>query len=281
MILRGRQRDDGSTVGNRQHAHFVAVEPLFDDQLISRRAEFFILGNPVHSLDRHLSMRANKHSFSGRQAIGLHHHRHIFSIAQVRSRSIQIAEHLKIGRGNIGLAEQVLAEHFAPFQLGRSFAGSEDAQLFRLKSIDDASHQRRFRPDHRQADVVFFGKANEPRKIGGRKIDILRIDRRAGIPRRDKYARAAGFASASTPMRARGLRCRRSECSSCAHHLAVPSPATKPIHHCIVAAAPICSKLSGKLRLVVRISAVDTPRQIRGHWRNRPEPNRLNFCAWR
>ena len=34
----------------------------------------------------------------------------------------------------------------------------------------------------------------------------------------------------------------------------------------------------GKARLVVRISAVDTPRQIRGHWRNRPEPNRLNFA---
>ena len=66
------------------------------------------------------------------------------------------------------MPEQILAKYFAPFQLGRILVRPKNAQLFRLKRIDNSRHQGCFRADDGQAHIVLFGKADEPREIGGR-----------------------------------------------------------------------------------------------------------------
>ncbi len=106
---------------------------------------------------------------------------------------VGVAEDLIVGRGNVGLAEQVFAEDFAAFELGGGFRWAEDAELFGLEGVDDAGDQRRFGTDDGEADVVFLGEADEAREIGGGEIDVFGIERRAGVAGSDEdaaYARA-------------------------------------------------------------------------------------------
>ena len=49
VVLRGRQGQNGLTIGDCQDADFLAVEPFLDDQLIPGIAEF--LGDSLHGLD--------------------------------------------------------------------------------------------------------------------------------------------------------------------------------------------------------------------------------------
>ena len=80
VILRRRQRDDRPAVGDRQHAGFLAVEPLFDHDLVAGVAEFAVAADAFDRFDRFGPRGADKHSLARRQAVGLDDHRHVFAI---------------------------------------------------------------------------------------------------------------------------------------------------------------------------------------------------------
>ena len=145
VVLGRRQRDNRAAVGNGQHAHFLAVEPFLDDNLIAGIAKFAIPADPFDRFDRFGPRRANKNSFAGRQSIGLDHHRHILAVLQKPRGVVGIAKHLVVGSGDVGVPQQRLAKDLAPFELGRPLAGTKHAQLGLAKRVDHAQHQRRFR----------------------------------------------------------------------------------------------------------------------------------------
>src|SRR5205814_661889 len=70
----------------------------------------------------------------------------------------RFAKHLVVGRGDVGRAEQVLAEDLAAFQFGGGAAGAEDSQPGRLEGIDDAGGQRSFGAD--DVKPTLFSLAN-------------------------------------------------------------------------------------------------------------------------
>ncbi len=188
MILGRRQGDDRAAVGDGQHAGFLAVEPLFDDELIAGVAEFLVASDPPHGFDGFGSARADEHAFAGGQSVGLDHDRHVLAVGEISGGVIGVAKDVIVAGRDVGVAQQVLAEDLAPFQLGGRLVGTEDAQLGGLKGVDQAADQGHFRADDGQLDVVLLGELDEPRDVGGRNVDIFRVEGRAGIARRDEDA---------------------------------------------------------------------------------------------
>ena len=51
VVLGWLKRDDGLAVGDRQHAGFLAVEPLFDNDAIACGAEYLVAGDLADGLE--------------------------------------------------------------------------------------------------------------------------------------------------------------------------------------------------------------------------------------
>ena len=73
------------------------------------------------------------------------------------------AEHPEVGRGNVGMPQQVLAENLAPLEFGGRFGRTEHAQPGRLQGVDRAGDQRHFRTDHGEPDLIFLGEFHQSR----------------------------------------------------------------------------------------------------------------------
>ena len=125
--------------------------------------------------------------------------------------SVGVAEDLVVGRGHVGVAEQVLAEDLAAFQLGGGLAGAEDPQPGVLEGIDDAGGQRGLGPDDRQADLVLLGELDQGGKVVDGDGDVLAVEGRAGVARGHEHAVRAGTLGDLPGQGVLRRRCRRSE----------------------------------------------------------------------
>ena len=102
-----------------------------------------------------------------------------------------VAKHAIVGRRYIGVPQQVLAKHLAGFELGGRAGWAERAQAGILKRVDNAGGERRFRADDGEVDFVLSREIQQPRDVVGGNVDILGVDRRAGVARRDEHALGA------------------------------------------------------------------------------------------
>jgi len=191
VVLSRRQRQDGATVGDRQHAGFLAVQAFLDDQLPARVAKDTLPGDLVDGRQDFRPLRTDDHSLARRQAIGFHDQGDFLvlvgvAVQHVLCRLASVGEHAIVGRRHIGVAEQLFAEYFAAFQLGRRLGGAEDPQLGGLEGVHDAVRQRGFWADHGQIDVLGAGELDQPLRITDRDIHILGIRRRSGVAGRDE-----------------------------------------------------------------------------------------------
>ena len=192
VVLRGRQRDDGLTVGDRQHAGFRANQFLFNDQLIPCLAEFAIVTDPLNGFECLIACRAHDDTFASGQSVGFDDDRyvtfHFIAFHQVSAGAGGVAEHLIIGSGDIGAAEQILAEDLAGFELCGAFGGAEDVQIGVHKRIHNARGQRRLGSHDGQADIVLAGELDQLWEISAGNINVLRILCRARVTGGDENA---------------------------------------------------------------------------------------------
>ena len=103
-------------------------------------------------------------------------------------RRLGIAKHAVVGRRHVGVAQQVLAEDLAGFELGGGLRRAEGSQPGLLKRVDQAGGQGRLGADDREVDLVLLGERDELRHVGGRDVDVLGVARRARVARRDEHA---------------------------------------------------------------------------------------------
>ena len=106
-----------------------------------------------------------------------------------------IVEDLVVARRHIGVAQQILAEDLAGFQLGGRLVRAEDAKLFFLEGIDDAGGQRGLGADDRQLHVVVFGEPDQRAKVARIDRDVLGVEVGSRIAGRDEDAVCPGALS--------------------------------------------------------------------------------------
>ena len=73
MILRWGQQQQRASVSNRQHADFLSVEALFDNDLIARRTKLAVHGNPLDRVQRILLTPADEDTLARGKPVGLDH----------------------------------------------------------------------------------------------------------------------------------------------------------------------------------------------------------------
>jgi hypothetical protein len=114
-------------------------------------------------------------ALAGRKAVGLDHDRlaaiAVHQFAHVSQCRIQFAEYRVTPGRNVVPGEEVLGERLGAFELRGDPARPEAAAAGGAETIDDAGHERRFRPDDRQRDVF------APRELE-QAIEVGRGDRR-------------------------------------------------------------------------------------------------------
>ena len=187
MVLGRLKRQDRLPVGDRQHARLLAVEPLLDHQPVAGGAEDLVAGNPLDRGQGLLAAGADDHPLAGRQPVGLDHHRNVLAVLEELDRVVGIDKRLVVGRGHVGVAEQVLAEDLAGLELGGGAAAAERPQPGLFEGVHDAGRQVALRPDDRQPDFVLLGKADQRREIGRLDGDVLAIRIGAGVAGGDKH----------------------------------------------------------------------------------------------
>ena len=95
--------------------------------------------------------------------------------------------------------QEILGEGFGAFELRGGLRRAKDFQADGLKGVDHADHQRRFRPDDGQTDVMALGESDQRRDVGGGDRHVFQIgfQRGAGIARRNvdfiRQRRLGGF----------------------------------------------------------------------------------------
>ena len=188
VILGRRQCENRAAVGDRQHAGFLAVEAFFDDDLVAGLAELLVAADASDGLDGFGARGADEHAFAGSEAVGLHHHRHVFAVLEKRGGVVGVAKHLVVGGRHVGMAQQVFAKDLAPLELGGVGTRAKDAQLGVGEGVDDAFGERQLGPDDRERDVVLRGELDQAGEVGGRDVDVLGVDRRARVSGGDENA---------------------------------------------------------------------------------------------
>ena len=182
LVVLGRlERDDRLPVGNRQHAGLLAVEPLLDHQPVAGGAEDFLAGDLLDRSDGLVAAGADDDALARGQPVGLDHHRHVLAVLEELDGVVGVGEGLIIGRWDVGVAEQVLAEDLAALQFGGGAAGTEDPQPGLLEGVDDAGGQRAFRPDDGQPHVVFLGEPDQGGEVGRLDVDVFAVEIGAGV----------------------------------------------------------------------------------------------------
>ena len=85
--------------------------------------------------------------------------------------------------------EEIFGEGFGAFQLRGAFGWAEDFQTGGAERIDHANHQRRFRANDGQSELLVLGKVQQRRDIRYADGHVLQrgFQRGARIARGDKY----------------------------------------------------------------------------------------------
>ena len=110
-----------------------------------------VLWSVVVEADRSMAPDDPACPLPGYQASGAFD-RDVLALVVIRQRAVGIAEGLVVGRGHVGVAEQVLAEDLAGLQFGGGLGGAEGAQAGGREGVDNAGCQWGLRPYDRQAD---------------------------------------------------------------------------------------------------------------------------------
>ena len=187
MILAGGHRQDVLAVDHHDKACFFAVEKLFDDDAVSGVAKGVTCQHVVNGGFRFFLRHGNNHTLASGQAVGLNDDRRAF-LMQVRQSGLNFCKVLILRRRNFMTGEKIFSEGFGTFQLRCAFGWTEDFQPGGAERIYHANHQRRFRTNDGQVNLLVLGKAQQRRNIGDADSHVLqrRFQGGTGVTRGDK-----------------------------------------------------------------------------------------------
>ena len=117
VVLKRRQRDDRSAVGDGHHAHLDPIEPFLDEDALGRGGKLLVATEAVECGERRSAIVAHEHTLARGEPVCLHHHRHVFAGLEIVAGSghaAKLAEHR--GR-DIAPVHDLLAEQFAALEL--------------------------------------------------------------------------------------------------------------------------------------------------------------------
>jgi hypothetical protein len=175
-------------IGDREHACLLTVEAFLNYDLVAGIAKLFMDADALDGLQGLVAVLANYHTFAGGEAVGFDHHGRIIAIFEVGDGGACIAEDAVLGGGDIGVAEQILAKHFARFELGGRLRRAERAEARLLESVDESGAKRGFGAHDREADLVATCEVEQAFNVGRGDINIFGIGRGAGVTGRDEHA---------------------------------------------------------------------------------------------
>ncbi len=151
------------------------------DDLIAGLAEFLANRNAIDRNERLLAIVADDDPFAGGQAIGFDDDRRVVALGEIGRGLPRIAEDVVVGGRHVGVAEQILAEHLACFELGSGLRRAERPQPRLLEGIDQPGRERGLGPDDREIDLVLPRELEQALDVGRRDIDVLGVERGAGV----------------------------------------------------------------------------------------------------
>ena len=193
MVLGRRQRDDRASVGDRQDAGFLPVESFFEDELPPGIAELAVHDDPLDGVEHVFASRADDHALAGGQPVGFDDQRHFLILVRVAVGdeslgALGVPEDVVVGRRHIGVAQQVLAEDLAAFELCGALEGPNTRSLAACNASTMPAASGASGPTTVSDDVVLFGELDQLREVGGTDRHIFRVFRRPGIARRYEHA---------------------------------------------------------------------------------------------
>ena len=166
VVLRTRQRQHGVAIGECDEGGFFAHQFFFDDDASARGAENLVAHDRIDGLSRLVDRFANRHAFSGREAIGFDH--------DGRADFLQVlVRGLGVLKGAVGCCrdacffEELLGEGLAGLELGTVLVGAEGTQPAPREFVDQPTRQRCLGPDDGEVDLLLFGQVGEPLDVIG------------------------------------------------------------------------------------------------------------------
>ena len=135
-----------------------------------------------------LQRHRHDNAFPGGQAVGFDNDRRAF-LAQVSQRRFDFGEVLVLRRRDLMARKKIFGEGFRAFQLRGAFGWAEDFQTGGAESVNHTNHQRRFRTNDGQINLLVLGKAQQRRNIRYADGHVLQrgFQRGARVARGDKY----------------------------------------------------------------------------------------------
>ncbi len=190
MILGGAERQDRAAIGKREEACLLAGHELFQYHFRARCAK----RAGEHVLDRldGLALRFGDNDALARcQTICLDDDRQP-EIRERRDRAVLAVDAFIGGSRNPGPLAEILGKAFRSFQLRRLLTRSEYRISLHPQIVGEAIDQRRFRPDHHQADRMTQAEIHHGAMIRDIQIDQCRMLGYAGVAWRGIKGRKAG-----------------------------------------------------------------------------------------
>ena len=180
MVLRGAERQGCRAVAEREDARLLAEQASLDHDL----GAGFAREQSVDHRQRLLDAARDDHPLAGREPVGLHDDRRALPPDMGTGR-FGLAEAREGGRRDAEFVGEILREALRAFELGRGCRRPEGPDPSRRQIVDEAGHQRRFRPDHHEVDRLAAAERDDRRVVGDVERDIRPAGRGAGIAGRN------------------------------------------------------------------------------------------------
>ena len=174
-------------VDHYDKARFFAVEELFDHDTVARIAKSVACQHVMNGGFCFLQRHRHDNAFTSSQAVSFDDDRRAF-LTQIGQRWLNLSEVLIFRRRDLVTGEEIFGEGFGAFQLCSTFGWPEDLQASGAERIDHANHQRRFRADDGQVNLLVLGKAQQSWNIGDADSHVLQCGLQCGtgVTRCDK-----------------------------------------------------------------------------------------------
>ncbi len=198
VILAGGHRQHVLAVDHHDKACLFAVEELLNHDTVARVAKGVACQHVMNGGFGFFQRHRHDNAFTGSQTVSFDDDRRAF-LTQISQGWLNLGEILVFRRRNLVTSEEIFGEGFGAFQLGGPFGWAKDLQTRRAERIDHANHQRRFRANDGQVNLLVLGKAQQRRNIGDADSHVLQrgLQRGTGVTRCDKNSinqrRLCGF----------------------------------------------------------------------------------------
>ena len=163
-------------VGEAEEADLLALQKLFDDDLLLGCAQERAGEEALRRLDGGGSRRTDDDALAGCEPVGLDHDGRMEEL----DRAFEFGRRSAYGigrRGNVVPLQEALGEAFAGLEHGRRARGAEDAQTTLAQCVHNAQRERQFGADDGQAGLLGQGDLHhrvQALKVGGNAASDLR-----------------------------------------------------------------------------------------------------------